>query len=583
MLSRIFLLVLLLILVSLVNADLPSDGFQPVLSISPNGVIYSGQGNPNNLQYLHGNPQSSPQTVAQPMQTRVDGPVYSEPYYPVNPPSSQTNPEPEPQKQVQPIQEPIYSNPGYSEPYYPSNPQSPQTNPEPEPQKQVQPIQEPVYNNPGYSEPYYPSNPPSPQSNPEPEPQKQVQPIQEPVNNNPGYSEPYYPVNPPSSQPNPEPEPQKQVQPIQEPVNNNPGYSEPYYPVNPPSSQPIQEPVYNNPGYSEPYYPVNPPSPQPNPQPEPQKQVQPIQEPVYNNPGYSEPFYPVNPPSPQPNPQPEVRFPPNPPAYYSSKYYQRPSVIYYSDDDDSSCGYYNNCNPRYNSDYYNSKYYSCGYYNNCNPRYNSDNYNSHYYYCKNDICGGLEVASVPRKAEVYLDNTFRGYTPSSGYLTLYDLSPGTYTLHLKYSGYYDYYEDVLINRGRITTISCNMIRIGDQKTKIGSLYIQSDPEKGETYLDNIYKGITPLTLKGISAGEHTILIRKSGFIDYLTRVTIVEGQEMSISAILPREIQSPVITTLPTENSTPAPTPTKAGLPGWIIIISLSVGGILLLKHGRQR
>ena len=507
MIKGLFLAIMGFLLISFVIADMPVQGFEQTVFVSSDGAVYSGPSFMNNPSNNQGISPNFNQGAAQPGQIQAGGQVYSQPFYPQNPPSSQNEP-----GQNQGIQ------PGYSGPSYQDNPQQQQ------PQDMVQPINEPV-NQPIYTGPSYQGNPQQQQ------PQDMVQPINEPVNQ-PIYSGPSYQDNPQQQQP------QDMVQPINEPVNQ-PIYSGPFYQDNPQQQQP-QAPV-NQPVYSEPYYPQNPPQPQPS-----QAPVQPIQKPV-NPPVYSGPSYPQN-----------------PPPYYSDT---DSDPIFYT-----PYSYYKNPafrdNPNYRWDY-----------SSCNDH---DYCYSGYYYWKDKECGILEVSSTPVKAEVFLDDTFRGYTKTSGYLTLYNIRTGTHTLHLKYSGYYDYYEDLVINRYRVTTAICNMVRIGNENSDTGSLTVQSDPKPADIYLDNLYKGITPLTLKEVLAGEHTILIRRTGYSDYITKVQIVKGQTMSISAILSAEMPSPTPAPIQTQSTTPVPTPTKAGIPGWIMILSLAIGIIFLSKPGKK-
>ncbi|MDD1724114.1 MAG: PEGA domain-containing protein, partial [Methanospirillum sp.] len=109
------------------------------------------------------------------------------------------------------------------------------------------------------------------------------------------------------------------------------------------------------------------------------------------------------------------------------------------------------------------------------------------------------VSSTPAGAGVYLDGSYKGTTPSSGYLEITDLSPGTYTVRLTYSGYSDYSTEVILSRNEISTISADMTA-EYVASSYGALSVQADPSGAEVYLDNEYKGITPLTLQQIVTG-----------------------------------------------------------------------------------
>lgn len=63
--------------------------------------------------------------------------------------------------------------------------------------------------------------------------------------------------------------------------------------------------------------------------------------------------------------------------------------------------------------------------------------------------GSLSVTSTPAGAQVFIDNTFRGYTPS----TYDNLVVGMHALSLKLSGYHDYSTNVQINQGSTATVN----------------------------------------------------------------------------------------------------------------------------------
>ncbi|MDX8551486.1 PEGA domain-containing protein [Methanospirillum sp. J.3.6.1-F.2.7.3] len=383
-----------------------------------------------------------------------------------------------------------------------------------------------------------------------------------------GIAEPFYPASPPS------PDMYSTPYPTQGPFipeqNNagmfvNPGNSDTSFTPNPsnivldvPAGTVLQsEPVqgsYQDPGTAEPYYPSNPPSPGTSDQP---IQISPVTGP-YQDPGSAVPYYPTYPPTPEPTPTPYPRDYSSP-VYYPSYRYQEPTVIHHWYDDDRSWTYRPTYYDKYDRDYY-----------------SYDRYRGYDYYTYVD--GTLKIASEPYQAEVYVDNRFRGYTPYSGYLTLNDIRPGTYTIRLKYSGYYDYYEDVYISRGRTTYVDADMVRIGERYSKSGSMNIQSEPTGASVYLDNEYRGFSPVMFGSVSPGEHTLLIRKDGYADYVSKVTITDKQTVMISAVLSRLNVPAEATPSPTPIQTPVPEPTKSGIFTGIICFAVIFGGIFILR-----
>jgi len=61
--------------------------------------------------------------------------------------------------------------------------------------------------------------------------------------------------------------------------------------------------------------------------------------------------------------------------------------------------------------------------------------------------GTLKIESVPGSAKVYIDGAYKGETPSSGYLTISDLSAGDHDLKVTKSGYKDWIGVVTIPSG----------------------------------------------------------------------------------------------------------------------------------------
>jgi hypothetical protein len=81
---------------------------------------------------------------------------------------------------------------------------------------------------------------------------------------------------------------------------------------------------------------------------------------------------------------------------------------------------------------------------------------------------------------------------------------------------------------------------------MGGLNIVSAPSGAETYVDNLYRGYTPATLTGISPGQHTVLLKYTGYVDYSTTTTVNAGQTTPLAI---------------TMTAAPVPTPTSAPSP----------------------
>jgi hypothetical protein len=113
----------------------------------------------------------------------------------------------------------------------------------------------------------------------------------------------------------------------------------------------------------------------------------------------------------------------------------------------------------------------------------------------------------------------------------------------------------------------------------GTISVSSIPSGADVYLDNEYKGLTPLTLKNIENGNHAVLVRMSGYQDWIQFVEVL-GNSPSLYvrlAAIPVTTSPPTVTTIPTTSPAPAPTRTTASLPGIEIGIIATAGAALLI------
>jgi hypothetical protein len=168
--------------------------------------------------------------------------------------------------------------------------------------------------------------------------------------------------------------------------------------------------------------------------------------------------------------------------------------------------------------------------------------------------GSLYVTSSPVGAQVYVDGVYRGSSPT----TVGSLSQGTHTVLLSLSGYQDSTRTVSINTGLTTAISANLVKI-PPSTTYGTLSISSSPSAAETYVDNVFRGYSPLTLTDITPGSHAITFRLAGYQDWMGTVQVNGGQTTTMQGTL-----SPVPTAAPT---------TKA--PGFGIAVAMAALGVL--------
>lgn len=145
--------------------------------------------------------------------------------------------------------------------------------------------------------------------------------------------------------------------------------------------------------------------------------------------------------------------------------------------------------------------------------------------------GSIEVSSVPPGAMLYLDGNYMGLTPAGDYFDLTSLVPGTHTLTLRMTDYQEYTRTVYVGGGSVETISAQMIPVapGPTPDTTGQITIVSTPPGADLYLDNVFKGITPLTLSDIPQGPHTVTAKLGGYADTSQAVTVTGGQTTPVA------------------------------------------------------
>ncbi|SCL75677.1 hypothetical protein L21_1586 [Methanoculleus chikugoensis] len=181
-----------------------------------------------------------------------------------------------------------------------------------------------------------------------------------------------------------------------------------------------------------------------------------------------------------------------------------------------------------------------------------------------ETTGAIDVVSYPAGADVFLDDRYQGKTPSAGVYAISNVAVGSHTVRVALSGYQDYTTSVIVS-GATTSHVTATLQPG-QSTSTGSISVTSSPSGAEVYVDNVYKGITPLNLDGIATGTHAVRVALGGYGDWSTTVQVGAGSTASASASL-----SPV----PTQ-------PPHAGVAPFAAIGALGVLGLLVALRRRD-
>jgi len=144
--------------------------------------------------------------------------------------------------------------------------------------------------------------------------------------------------------------------------------------------------------------------------------------------------------------------------------------------------------------------------------------------------GTISVATIPSGASVYLDGTYKGETPPGDYLYLYDIVIGAHAIEVSRTGYQDYSGTVQVYAAKNTPFSITLTP--NPEATFGSLSITSSPSGAEAFVDNVYKGITPLVVETLVPGSHVVLMKLGGYSDWQSTIQVSGGQVTDVSATL---------------------------------------------------
>ena len=176
----------------------------------------------------------------------------------------------------------------------------------------------------------------------------------------------------------------------------------------------------------------------------------------------------------------------------------------------------------------------------------------------------VTITSNPPGANVYSNGVYIGQTSAGSPLVFTQVNPGTYSLLITKSGYQDYTGTQTVVAGQNYNVAVTLNPVQNPTT--GGLSVISAPSQAEVYLDNAYKGLTPITLDTLKPASYTVLVKLSGYQDWQTTQQVTAGQTAQISATL-----------IPA--TTPTPTPTQTGL----LPLTVIAGVMILLLAVRRR
>ena len=127
----------------------------------------------------------------------------------------------------------------------------------------------------------------------------------------------------------------------------------------------------------------------------------------------------------------------------------------------------------------------------------------------------LNIRASVTGAEVYLNGMLRGTSPC----TIERIPAGEVVLDIKAPGYITHTRILKLSESEIHDIAVQM------EEQPATLRVVSIPDGGRVYLDNEFKGETPLVLESVTPGEHRVRVDLAGFEPNARTLTLERGTQ----------------------------------------------------------
>lgn len=188
--------------------------------------------------------------------------------------------------------------------------------------------------------------------------------------------------------------------------------------------------------------------------------------------------------------------------------------------------------------------------------------------------GSLIIETTPVGATIILDNEQRGATP----ITIDKIEAGQHSIILHYTGYERLTKAVMITPDETTTVSELLIK------RTGHLHIVSDPKESDVYVNEEYKGTTPLTLQYLDIGAYFVKVIHDGYDEKIAKVTVEWNKTKEVNQTLSAKPASVILYSVP-DGATVYVDKKKVGkttMTGLVVDITHGVRYISMKKKGYE-
>lgn len=173
--------------------------------------------------------------------------------------------------------------------------------------------------------------------------------------------------------------------------------------------------------------------------------------------------------------------------------------------------------------------------------------------------GTLSISTNPPQCSITIDRQSYGISPQE-----IKLAAGTYALIIEKEGYYPYSQTIFITADQKISVKAELTKKPvstpsptppstpkppsppppkpppdptppPPTPSTGTLWVVSDPDGAEVYVNNVFKGMTPLRLENVSSGSYSIKVLKDGYETQTKTATVSKGQLSKVDFTLKRK------------------------------------------------
>ncbi|MBI2670441.1 PEGA domain-containing protein [Candidatus Woesearchaeota archaeon] len=150
--------------------------------------------------------------------------------------------------------------------------------------------------------------------------------------------------------------------------------------------------------------------------------------------------------------------------------------------------------------------------------------------------GNISVTTDPIGANIYLDELFKGVT--AGPLLISGVTVGNHTVKASKPSYFNASKVVSVSDGQTTIVHLILIPVNSTNiVPTGSLFVTTNPWGAAIHIDGQFKGLTQsgtLLVENVPSGTRVLKITKSGYLDYMQTINIVQSATTYVNATLTR-------------------------------------------------